>query len=170
MKFLKFKNCIIIVLCITIILLSFGFSIISVKFKQKNDEKVMYDISIEKVVLSASFNGGNDKPEASYKLLNNKKTIKFDFNFHSSGDKLVYYVTIKNKGNISGKIDNIIESNNYDKKNIEPIKIDISDVSGKVLNKGESVDLVVMVLYDKGKSNYENFPFEFSILSSSVDN
>lgn len=168
MNKVKFRNYIIVILCSTIIFLSIGFCVLSTKFNEYKSIEPQYDVSIDKVTVEKVINGGDIKPVGTYKILNNDKTIDFLFNLYFPNDQLVYNVIIKNKGNISAKIDKVIESNNYDKKSLYPITISYNDIEGKKLEKNEDICLRVTVTYNNGLAINTKIPYELSILTSYV--
>ena len=169
MKKMMVKNLIIVALCLTIIFLSIGFSVISMKLSEKNSKVSKYDVSIDRVVLGTVMNGGSIKPSSTYEILNGNKTLRFMFQLYSPKDSISYSVFLKNKGDISARIDKIIESLNYNKGELYPIEIIYDDISGEVLEPGDEIKIGLNISYGNGLSKYNKFPYEFSILSSSLE-
>lgn len=169
MKKMMVKNLIIVALCLTIIFLSIGFSIISMKLDEKNDKISKYDVSIEKVVLGPVIGGGRVIPSSTYEVFNGNKTVRFMFQLYSPKDSISYSVFIKNKGDITAKIDKVVESLNYNKEDLYPIEIVYDDISGEVLEPGDEIKIVLNIKYGNGLSKYNKIPYEFSVLSSSFE-
>ena len=74
------------------------------------------------------------------------------FSLNNPNDELVYLVTIKNAGNISGEVIDLIESPEYSTKyltSIKPVKITYTDVIGKILEPDEETQMKIKVTYDK---------------------
>ena len=160
---LKTKNIIIIILCITIILMGIGFSIMSVDLNKYTKNK-QFDVSIRNVVKGTT-TGNKTNPISAYKLLDNNKTVKFTFSLSDITDSINYKVTIKNNGNIDAKIDNIVFSNNY---NQDLVEVKNNNLKGKVLKKGEEDNLNIEIVSKKAQTQTP-YSFTVSILSSSVN-
>lgn len=160
---LKTKNIIIIILCITIILMGIGFSIMSVDLNKYTKNK-QFDVSIRNVVKGTT-TGNKTNPISAYKLLDNNKTVKFTFSLSDITDSINYKVTIKNNGNIDAKIDNIVFSNNY---NQDLVEVKNNNLKGKVLKKGEEDNLNIEIVSKKVQIQAP-YSFTVSILSSSVN-
>jgi len=169
MKKMMVKNLIIVALCLTIVFLSVGFCVLSMKLDEYREESASYNVSIDRIVMGTVVNSGNIKPFSSYDITNEDKTVKFIFQLYNPNDSISYSVFIKNKGNIPAKIDKVIESLNYNKSELYPIQITYDDIDGKVLNPNDEVELVVSINYGNGLSKYNKIPYEISILTSSLE-
>lgn len=169
MKKMMVKNLIIVALCLTIIFLSIGFVVISMKLDESKDKITKYNVSIDRIVKGAVIKGGNEVPYSTYEITNGDKTVKFMFQLYSPNDSISYSVFIKNKGDIPSKIDKVTESLNYNKEVLYPIEIMYDDIDGEVLEPNSEVELVVTIKYGNGISKYNKIPYEFSILTSGLE-
>ena len=93
------------------------------------------------------------------------------FDLYTPNDEITYTATIKNIGDIKGKIINVIASPDYLNddnlyKLIYPIKINVSSVIGTELAPGEETELKITVSYPKikGKINPVNVPYQLTII------
>ena len=133
---LNIKNSIILVLCITIISMGIGFIVLSIELKSKQKEVNIFDIIYTDVEIISSIKGGKKEPIGKINILSNGKVLDMSFSLNNPNDELVYLVTIKNAGNISGEVIDLIESPEYSTKyltSIKPVKITYTDVIGKIL-------------------------------------
>lgn len=173
-RVVKNKNLIIIVLCITIILLCVGFTLLSIKLKEKETEGKIYDVEIVNIQEGTAIKGGTILPTGINKIKDNGKTASFIFNLTSPKDTLTYMVTIKNNGNLKAKIDGLAESPDYLNDNnqansILPVIINHNDITNQELNPGEEIKLTVTVEFsNSGQTMNKTVPYEISILSSCV--
>lgn len=169
MKKMMVKNLIIVALCLTIIFLSIGFGVISMKLDESKDKVSKYDVSVDRVVLGTITKGGNIEPSSTYEIINGDKTVKFMFQLYNPNDGISYSVFIKNKGDISAKIDKVIESLNYNKDELFPIEIGYDNIDGEILEPNSEVELIITIKYGDGLSKYNKIPYEISILASALE-
>lgn len=149
---LNIKNSIILVLCITIISMGIGFIVLSIELKSKQKEVNIFDIIYTDVEIISSIKGGKKEPIGKINILSNGKVLDMSFSLNNPNDELVYLVTIKNAGNISGEVIDLIESPEYSTKyltSIKPVKITYTDVIGKILEPDEETQMKIKVTYDK---------------------
>ena len=99
-KLVKNKNIIIMILCMTIILLCVGFSLVSMRLEEKEAAGKVYDVEITNIQEGTAIRGGVDLPYAATEITDNGKTAEFIFNLSYPEDTLSYIVTIKNNGNL----------------------------------------------------------------------
>ena len=168
MKFFRYRDLVIIILCFTIICLGMAFCVLSNDLSKYKKNGTKYNISITKIVDNTI--NKNDISTSNYKIINNGKTVDFVFYNKFKKDELSFTIFIKNKGDIDGCIDTVIESLNYDKKDIFPINIKYNNIDKKIIKKGEVVKLKVIVDYSKEiSSSYLKIPYKISILTSSLN-
>lgn len=149
---INIKNSIILVLCITIISMGIGFIVLSIELKSKQKEVNIFDIIYTDVEIISSIKGGKKEPIGKINILSNGKVLDMSFSLNNPNDELVYLVTIKNAGNISGEVIDLIESPEYSTKyltSIKPVKITYTDVIGKILEPDEETQMKIKVTYDK---------------------
>lgn len=150
------RDLIIVMLCITIICMAVGFCYVSILLDKKNNEKTTFDVSIIKVDKKTPIKGGISNPVGSNLIMNDGKSVDFNFTLNVPGDELAYTVTLKNNGTLPAKIIDLVEYPNCsndgeDIELIKPITITKTDVKGKVLKPEEKMDVTIVVKY--GKTN-----------------
>lgn len=174
-KMITNKNLIITVLCITIVLLSVGFTLIAIELKNREKNDKIYDVSIVKVQQGTAIKGGSSLPTGENSIENNGKTAKFTFNLSNPKDTLTYIITIKNNGNIKAKIDGLAESPDYlndtnEANSILPVIINHNDIKGQTLNPGEEIKLTITAEFmSSGEPMPRTIPYQVSILSSCME-
>ena len=174
-KLIKNKNLIIMILCITIILLCIGFTLVSIKLKQKEAEGKIYDVEIVNIQEGTAIKGGTVLPTGTHKIEDNGKTVNFTFNLTSPKDTLTYIITIKNNGNLKAKIDGLAESPDYLNDNnqansILPVIINHNDITNQELNPGEEINLTISIEFTSNGLPMEKIiPYKISILSSCIE-
>lgn len=173
-KLVKNKNMIIMILCITIIILCIGFTLISIKLKNQDSEGKIYDVEIVNIQEGTAIKGGTILPTGTYKIEDNGKTADFIFNLTSPKDTLTYIITIKNNGNLKAKIDGLAESPDYLNDNnqansILPVIINHNDIINQELNPREEIKLTITVEFlNSGQPIPKTIPYTISILTSYV--
>ena len=170
---INIRNLIIVALCITIIFLGIGFSILSIQLEEKSEDNLIFDVSITKVLQNTSIKGDIYSPNATHELSNNNKTITTKFNLYAPYDEVSYTITIENKGTITAEILDIIESPNYttdttNMLNISPVEITYYDVVGTILEPGETTEIKVVAAYKPTITVIpRNFTYSLTVLSES---
>lgn len=149
---INIRNLIIVVLCITIISLGIGFAFLSVELEKRSSKNLVFNVAITDVKQNTSIKGGNISPTATHTITDSKKTISTQMNLYVPYDELSYTITIENKGTLSAKITDLIETPNYTKNSesilsIAPVEITHMDIIGKVLLPGETIELTVVASY-----------------------
>ena len=107
MKKISIRNLIIVLLCICIVFMALGFTILSMKLKQYKNANVTYDVSITGLQEERILKGGNTKPSYTYKIKNDGLTILTDNKLYNPNDEISYYIIIKNNGTIETEIINL---------------------------------------------------------------
>lgn len=174
-KIVKNKNVIITILCITIIVLSIGFTLIVLKLKERESKSKIYDVSIVRIQEGTAIKGGEVLPTGENKIENNGKTANFEFRLNNPKDTLTYIITIKNNGNLKAKIDGLSESPDYLNSNTQanmilPVIINHNDITNQELNPGEEINLTITVEFtNTGVSIEKIIPYKVSILTSCIE-
>lgn len=174
-KIVKNKNVIITILCITIIVLSIGFTLIALKLKERESKSKIYDVSIVRIQEGTAIKGGEVLPTGENKIENNGKTANFEFRLNNPKDTLTYIITIKNNGNLKAKIDGLSESPDYLNSNTQanmilPVIINHNDITNQELNPGEEIKLTVTAEYSSsGQPMKKTVPYQISVLSSCME-
>ena len=172
-KNLNIRNIIIVMLCITIILMGVGFAFLASKLEEANKQQDNFEVIITKVEAQTSIKGGSIDPTATKELMDEGKSVKFNFNLHNPKDELAYEITIKNTGNIPAKIIRLISSPDYIKDSrlkpsIEPIVITHTDLANKMLNPDETVTVKLLVSYTMTNNVKPiNVPYQITVLATS---
>ena len=175
-KTVNIRNLIIIMLCITIIFMGIGFAYLSVILENKNNEKPVFDVSITRVTADTPIKGGLIAPSATKELINDKKTVNFNFTLYTPQDELAYTITVKNTGTLPAKIEDIITYPNYlndeaVKASIYPVTITHNDLDGKVLEPEDELEIKVVVSYTATGANVGQvtIPYQMTVLATSTN-
>lgn len=151
-KLLVIKNNIIVILCLTILVLSIGFVLVSVKMERLNNTDDIFDVRFTKVRQITSIKGGIVEPESKLKISKNGKILNFSYNMNTEHDEIDYEVIVTNNGTIPAVIDEIIMSPDYTDtevaSSIKPLVVNVSDISGKLLDPGEEATIKFSVIYN----------------------
>lgn len=151
-KVVGMRNIIIVVLCLTIICLGIGFIILSMELSGIKSGKNNYDLAFAEVNNISTVSGGSMSPTGDIKIKEKGRLLDMNFTLYSARDELDYNITIQNNGTISATILDLIESPEYANGNFKnsllPITISYSDVSGKVLEPGDTTTLKLSVIYN----------------------
>ena len=174
-KIIRNKNIIILLLCITIIVLSIGFALISMRLSERIKNDKIYEVEIVNIQEGTAIKGGTILPTAVSDITNNGKTASFTFSLSAPDDTLTYIITIKNNGNLKAKIDGLSETPDYINNDnaandIYPIILNHNDIKNQELNPGEEIKLTITVQFaNSGVSINKTVPYEVSILTSCVE-
>lgn len=169
---INIRNLVIILLCITVILMAIGYSILSMKL---NTDDPYFDVSFTKVELTSSVKGGDINPTGKYKINSFGKKLDFTFELNNPYDEMIYKITIKNEGNIPIEIKDVIESPEYTKddnlmKKIEPIKISYNDVTETILEPDEETEINLIIQFNPGEKQNKKIDYSFILIGSSPNN
>ena len=174
-KIIRNKNIIILLLCITIIVLSIGFALISMRLRERIKNDKIYEVEIVNIQEGTAIRGGTILPTAVSDITNNGKTASFTFNLSAPDYTLTYIITIKNNRNLKAKIDGLSETPDYINNDnaandIYPIILNHNDIKSQELNPGEEIKLTITVQFaNSGVSINKTVPYEVSILTSCVE-
>ena len=151
-KMISFRNAIIVILCITIIFLSIGFIVLSVKLKDLKEDVDSYSVTFMNVVKTSSVKGSSVEPSSTAKIVEEHKEIEFNFDMSYPQDEVVYVATIRNNGTMKAKIVDIMGSPDYTidayKNALAPVSLSLSDVKGKILEPNQEVELRISAIYN----------------------
>jgi len=166
---INIRNLVIVFLCITVIIMAIGYSILSIELK-KDDP--LFKVSFTEVEQTSSVKGGSTNPEAKYKINNTGQRVDFNFQLNNPYDELIYKIVIKNEGNIPIEITDIIETPEYTKNNelaksIEPLKISYNDVTENVLEPEEETEINLVVQFSQGTPQKKIINYSLVLLASS---
>lgn len=170
-KMINIRNSIIVILCITIICMSIGFILLSVKLKSKSNNQT-YKVVFSEIKKSSSIKGSSNEPTSTAKIINNSSEIAMNFNLYSIHDEIIYNATIKNEGTIPVEIIDIMESPNYKldkyKNLISPITITLTDVKGKIIKPNDTLNLKIIVYYNPGNTNsFKSLDYKIGLITKS---
>ena len=156
------KNTIIVVLCITIIAMGIGFMVLSMRLESYRSEEEVFDVRFTAVRMMSSIKGGESAPVGKLEIEDTGKILDMDFRMYKEHDEVDYEVTIKNDGTVAASIVSLFSSPDFRSqetiKNIAPITISISDISGKLLEPGEETTVKISAIYNSlpaGTTNKE---------------
>jgi len=166
-KMINFRNCLIAILCITIIFLSVGFVILSIKLKSSEEEKNIFDVSFANVEKKSSVKGSKIEPISNAEISSNNMEVLFNFELSANNDEVVYVANIRNNGTMKAKIVDIIGSPDYTiepyKNVISPVTVSISDLTDKIIEPGNEVELRVSASYNSNTINNVKKQFIYKI-------
>ena len=166
---INMRNIVIVFLCITVILMAIGYSILSMELKK---EDPFYDVSFTSVTQTTSVKGGNTNPEGKYKIKSSGQRVNFNFILNNPYDEIMYQITIKNNGNIPVEIKDIIEAPEYANNDkvkglISPIKISYNDVTETILEPDEETEINLVVQYTQGEAKKMNVDYSLILATGS---
>ena len=157
MKKKDIKNTIIVVLCVTIIAMGIGFIVLSVKLEGMKSEEEVFDVRFTSIRLMSSIKGGEKDPIGKFEIEDTGKILDMDFRLFKEHDEVDYEITIKNEGTVEASIVSLFSSPDYRSqttiKEISPITISISDISGKLLEPGEETTVKISAIYNALPTN-----------------
>ena len=146
-KFMLTRNTIIVILCFTIICLSFGFVFLSMKLESYKNKDHIFDVDFLSVRKIAAIKGGVYEPVANLEIDKTGKIIHMDFEFF---EEINFEITIKNNGTDTASIVQILSSPDAERLGKDSsIRIHLTDISGKILEPGEETTLKLSAIYQK---------------------
>ena len=169
---INIRNIVIVFLCITVIIMAIGFSILSIQLKK---EDPYYKVSFTSIEQTSSVKGGNANPIGKYKINTFDQRVDFKFVLNNPYDELIYKITIRNEGNIPVEIKDIIEIPEYTKndeltKSLEPIRISYNDITENVLEPDEETEINLVVQFNPGNPQKKEVNFSLVLITSSPNN
>lgn len=175
MKKISIRNLIIALLCVTVICMAIGFSILSVKLDKLKKKEEKFLVVFTKVKEDTSVKGGVKTPVGENSITNKGHTVNMKFTLYTPQDELAYNLVVKNKGTIDAEIIDLIAVPDYrndsdDKNSINPVTVTTTDVKGKVLAPGEETIVKVVVIYKPSlKPTTKKIPYQLSLLTKSSE-
>lgn len=172
-KIINIRNSIIIILCVTIIIMTIGFIILSVKLQNKNSEVNKFNVVFSSVKKDSSTKGGDIEPQGMVDVKANGKELDMNFTLNYFHDEISYIVKVKNEGTVSAIIVDLLESPNYKdvKFNslIDPVTISYNDIVGRELKPQEELELKITIYYNPSTiSGSRNFNYKLGLITESV--
>ena len=168
---INIRNLVIIFLCITVIIMAIGFSVLSIELK-KDDP--LYKVSFTSVEQTSSVKGGNISPTGKFKINTFGQRVDFKFELNNPYDEMIYKITIRNEGNIPAEVKDIIEIPKYTKdeslsKSLEPIKISYNDITENVLEPDEETEINLVVQFNPGNPQKKEVNYSLILITSSPE-
>ena len=152
---INIRNLVIVFLCITVIIMAIGFSVLSIEL---NKDDPFFKVSFTQIEQTSSVKGGTIDPEAKYKINSSGQRVDFNFILNNPYDELMYKVVIKNEGNIPIEIKDIIETPEY------------NDVTENVLAPEEETEINLVVQFAQGTPQKKSINFSLVLIASSPSN
>ena len=153
------KNVIIVILCITIISMAIGYMVLSMSLEHIKAEEEIFDVRFTSFRMMSSVKGGEKDPISNFKIESKGKILDMNFQLFKEHDEVDYEATIKNEGTVEASIVSLFVSPNYRDskvlKDISPLMISISDISGKILGPGEETTIKITAIYNTGSKQKE---------------
>ena len=174
MKKISIRNLIITLLCITVIILAVGYSVLAIKLDAYKNRKDSFEVLITDVSEEGSVKEGKEEPECNTSIDDDGHTLNMSFILNNPGDEIAEQVTIKNTGTLKAKIVDIISTPDYindkvDINSIKPVTITKTDISGKTLEPDEEVTFKVLAVYNNPSSGTKKIQYKLSLITSSVE-
>ena len=117
-----------------------------------NEKRKYKKYNYQSAKLLSSIKGGEKNPSGKIKIDSSGKILKMDFELYHEHDEVDYEVTIKNEGTLQATIVSLFSSPDFKSKkvikDISPVVISISDMSGKVLEPGEEATVKISAIYN----------------------
>ena len=171
MKKINIRRSLIIVLLVTILILSIGFILVTVKYHALSSKDNSFNIEYTKVKKISSSKGSDKEPNSQLEITQNGKIIEMSFNLYSPKDEIIYEITIKNTGSTNVEITELLMSPDFitdNKTLISPVKMTLTDINGKVLEPGEDTIVKLKVSYENTDTKVEKkFKAKLGIIASS---
>ena len=168
-KLINVRNSVIIILCITIICMAIGFIVISVDYTKKTKENFSYSVIFTKIKKLSSVKGSTSEPKGTVSIDEDQAEIEMNITMNSPHDELSYIATIENEGTVPIEIVDIMESPDYKlasfKKLITPVTVTLSDVKGKVIEPGETIDVKIIFYYNGTSSGIKTFDYKIGLIT-----
>jgi len=170
-KMINIRNSVIIILCITIICMAIGFIVISIDYTKNKKKELSYNVVFNNIKKLSSVKGSNEEPKGIVKINDNSAEIEMNITMNAPHDELSYIATIENDGTVPIEILDIMESPDYKlnsfKKLINPVTITLSDIKGKVIKPGETLELKIVFYYNTGGSGVKTFDYKIGLITKS---
>lgn len=171
-KRINIRNFIIIILCFTLICLAIGFSIVAVQLNKEKNKDCNYEVMFSEVMKSSSVKGSEIEPVSSFKIDETGQILSIDYTLNVPRDEITYIAVIKNEGTIPVEMVDLMKSPNYVddmKKYISPVTLKISDVSGKIIEPGDKIEVKIIAYYNPSNTTIskKTFNIKLGILAKS---
>lgn len=150
MNKVNISNIIIVILSITIVSLGIGFIVVSMKYHSLKNSDNSFNIEFTRVKKQSSVKGGKEEPIGHLDIVKDNKEIKMDFNLNNENDALSYEIEVKNTGTLTAEITDLVMSPDFvnDNKDLaSPVAVTLSDISGKILEPGETTTAKLTIMY-----------------------
>ncbi len=151
-NFIRIKNIVIVMLCITVIAMATGYIILSLKLESVRNENSIFNVSFSNIKKVSSIKGGTKEPIGELNIDSTGKLIGMNFVLYSVHDELDYEITVKNEGNMAASLMDLILTPDFEDastiKNFHPISLTVSKIGGRVLEPGEEATVQLSVFYN----------------------
>ena len=171
MKIRNKAKSLIVALAVIILIITVCFVYLIFKYEKLKEIKTDFRIEFTNINKVNPIKAGKFEPTSKINITNHGESLDMSFDLYTPNDEITYTATIKNIGDIKGKIINVISSPDYlnddnSRKLIYPVKVSVSNVTGKELAPGEETELKITVSYPKvkGKANPVNVPYQLTII------
>ena len=162
----------IVILAVIILIITLCFLYTIFKFEKLKEKKSDFRIEYTNISKINPIKAGNFDPVGRASITNKGLSLDMSFDLYSPNDEITYNVTVKNIGDIKGKIVNVVAVPDYanDLKLISPAVVTTSDIVGRELAPGEDVTLKITVSYPKvnGRAYPINIPYQLSLLTKTL--
>lgn len=172
-KFIRIKNIVIVMLCITVIAMTAGFIILSLKLEYLKTVQPNFNVSFVNIKKITSIKGGTYEPIGELKIDETGKIINMNFVMYSVHDEIDYEITVKNQGNMNASVMDVITSPNFNDPTImklyDPVSITLSSIGGRILEPGEEATIKLSVFYNSTKeATTKKISAQIGLLTESV--
>lgn len=146
----KFVKVFLVSLSLTLIVLTGGFVVLSMKLKDEKNKVEVFDVSFVDIQKVSSIKGGDNDPNGKLEITSLGKIVNMDFDLFMEHDQIQYDIKIVNNGTISASIVDLFM--NSEGINDRDVSISLSDLSGKIIDPGEEITARLSIYYSGATS------------------
>lgn len=147
----KLVKIFLICLSFTLIVLTGGFVVLTMKLNDVKNNVESFDVSFTDIQKVSSIKGGEKDPNGKLEITSYGKMVDMDFDLFMEHDEMQYDIKIVNNGTISASIVNLfMSSDGLDDKDVS---ISLSDLSGKIIDPGEEITARLSIYYKGDTTN-----------------
>ena len=158
-KFIRIKNIVIVMLCVTVVAMAAGYIVLSLKLENLTVVQPQYSVSFVNIKKLTSIKGGIKEPVGELKIDDTGKIVDMTVVMYAPHDEIDYEITIKNQGNMEASIMDILTSPDFNDSTImslySPVTVSVSSMAGRVLEAGEEATFKVSIFYNSSNNPSE---------------
>ena len=151
-NFIRIKNIVIVMLCITVIAMATGYIILSLKLESVRNETSTFKVSFSNIKKVSSIKGGTKEPLGELSIDSTGKIISMNFILYNNHDEIDYEITVKNEGNMNASLMDLILTPDFEDTSImklyHPVSLTVSKIGGRILEPGEEATIQLSIFYN----------------------